>query len=125
MTLEPSSSENLWANKYRRMADVYALNGFVIVPVLLGAKGNLILIIIAWLVVAIACFLVPLPFIKRFKVAFADFEKRFWIAQLTGLLTVLLLMVFPDWRGVIGLVWGGIALVLVYPMVSKMKPKPM
>lgn len=124
MTLEPSSSENLWANKYRRMADVYALNGFVIVPVLLGAKGNLILIIIAWLVVAIACFLAPLQFIKRFKVAFVDFEKRFWLAQITGLLTVLLLMTFPDWRGVIGLVWGGIALVLMYPMVSKMKPKP-
>lgn len=106
------------------MADVYALNGFVAVPVLLGAKGNLVLIVIAWLIVVIACFLTPLPFIKRFKVAFADFEKRFWLAQITGLLTVLLLMAFPDWRGVIGLGWGGIELMLMYPIVSKMKPKP-
>lgn len=107
MTSEPNSSETFWANKYRRMADVYALNGFVAIPVLLGAKGNLVLIIVAWMTVAIACFLVPLPFIKRFKVAFVDFEKRFLLVQITGLFTVLLLMTFPDWRGFIGLVWGG------------------
>jgi len=116
------SSHELWANKYRRMADVYVLNGFVAIPVLLGAKGNLVLIILAWLAVVIACFLTPLPFIKRFEVAFADFRKRFWFAQAIGLLTVFLLMAFPNWRGVIGLAWGGIALMLIYPLVSKMNP---
>ena len=122
MTLKLNSLETFWANKRRRMADVYALNGFVAVPVLLGAKGNLVLIVIAWLIVAIACFLTPLPFIKRFKVAFGDFEKRFWLAQITGLFTVLLLMTFPDWRGVIGLCWGVAVLILILPLVRKMKP---
>lgn len=107
MTQKLNSQDAFWANKYRRMADVYALNGFVAVPVLLGAKGNLVLIFIAWLAVAVACFLAPLPFIKRFEAAFADFRRRFWLAQAIGLLTVLLLMAFPDWRGVIGLAWGG------------------
>lgn len=102
------------------MADVYALNGFVAVPVLLGAKGNLILIAVAWLVVVIACFLTPLPFIKRFEVAFGDFRKRFWFTQAVGLLTVFLLMAFPNWRGVIGLAWGSTVLILIYPLVSRM-----
>lgn len=124
MTSERNSSETYWTHKYRRMADVYALSGFVAVPVLLGAKGNLVLIVIAWLIVVIAYFLTPLPFIKRFNIAFADFEKRFWLAQITGLLTVLLLIAFPDWRGVIGLGWWIIELMLMYPIVSRMKPKP-
>lgn len=122
MTYELGSSSVYWANRYRRMADVYAINGLLIIPVLLGAKGSLFLALGSWLMVAVAYFIVPLPVFSRFKTAFNDFGKRFWSAQLMGLLAVLLLTLLPDWRAVIAMVWIAAVLMLIIPMIRKMRP---
>jgi hypothetical protein len=122
MMYEFGSSQIYWTNKHRRMADVYVINGILIIPVLLGVKGSLLWALGSWLVVTAAYFIVPLPIFSRFKAGFNDFGKRFWAAQSTGMLAVLLLALLPDWRGVIALGWGAAALILIIPIIRGMKP---
>lgn len=122
MTLESPTYGRLWADKHRRMGDAYAILGCLILPTLLGAKGNLLLTLLALSVIAIFFFL-PMPFIKRFKSAFVDFGRRFWFTQFIGVLAIVLVIGFPDWRGVIGLSWGVGGFILTFPMMRQMKFK--
>lgn len=123
MTLEPKSSETLWANKHRRMADVYSLHFFLILPTLMGFMGNFLLAFVALFIVVAVYLFIPMPFIGRFKAAFTSFEKGFWTVQLLGVLAVVLLIIFPHWRSALGLGWGIIGFVFTYPMMRQMKFK--